>query len=57
MKSAGMAADSRVEISARPIPQEPMVCGIFLLLPIGLSLWSNIVPHHESRDIAELRKG
>lgn len=26
LNSPGMAADTRVEISARPIPQEPMVC-------------------------------
>jgi hypothetical protein len=29
LNSAGMAADSKVEISARPISQEPMVRGVF----------------------------
>jgi beta-glucan synthesis-associated protein KRE6 len=26
LKQAGMAADTRVEIGPRPVPQEPMVC-------------------------------
>jgi len=33
LNSAGMGADSRVEISARPIPQEPM----YIILNLGMS--------------------
>ncbi|KAK7462914.1 hypothetical protein VKT23_007494 [Stygiomarasmius scandens] len=33
LKAAGMAADDRVEISARPVPQEPM----YLLVNLGIS--------------------
>jgi beta-glucanase (GH16 family) len=33
MRGAGMAADSRVEISARPVPQEPM----YIIANLGMS--------------------
>jgi len=48
-----MAADPRVEISARPVPQEPMVCGVLLFSAQGPHYV--IVPHYESRDVTELR--
>lgn len=43
--SGGLAADTRVEIGARPIPEEPMVCS-FLLVHLQCSNIDVIVVHH-----------
>ncbi len=51
MKAAGMSADDDLEISARPISQEPMV-GTFLSFPC-LATHTRIVSHHEFGNIRE----
>jgi beta-glucan synthesis-associated protein KRE6 len=47
LKAPGMAADTRVEISARPIPQEPMVSirasGNPQILPITYHIFQYII--------------
>lgn len=42
MKSGGVGADTAVEISARPISQEPMVCLYFMF---ALKKFLTYVPH------------
>lgn len=52
----GMAADSRVGISARPVPQEPMVSSTFCHNTMNpLMKAENVVPHHEPGYVIELR--
>ena len=56
LRSGGMAADTRVEISARPMPQEPMVRSVSFLKNIIriFNIVSSVVHHHEPRDVTQL---
>lgn len=52
LRSAGMAADTRVEIAARPVPQEPMVS--FKMGAKHYALTSLKVYNYEPRGSREL---
>lgn len=50
LKAAGMGPDPSVQISARPVAQEPMVCALTLILQ-GCANFSILVSYSESRDV------
>jgi hypothetical protein len=57
LRSGGMAADARVQISARPVPQEPMVrSAVHSNLHAYLDFFrpSTSVPNHKPRHVGKL---